>query len=59
MRYSTYADLLKSNSIHNSCVYRKADAQKCGLYNEQLKGFEDWEFLIRLLYKDKYVAWDP
>ena len=59
LRYSSYADLLKGNSIHNSCVYRKEDAQKCGMYNETLNGFEDWEFLIRLLYKDKIVAWDP
>lgn len=59
LHYVGYAALLKGNSIHNCCMYRREDAISCGLYDEAMCGFEDWEFLIRLLYKDKLVAYDP
>ena len=59
LHYAGYKQLLKSNSIHCCCMYRKADAMSCGLYDESFQGYEDWEFLIRLLYKDRPVAYDP
>lgn len=59
LHYSSYANLLKSNSIHCSCIYRKHDAIECGLFDTTMHGYEDWEFLIRLLHGEKLVAWDP
>ncbi|MFM7684233.1 MAG: glycosyltransferase family 2 protein [Bacteroidota bacterium] len=41
---------LISNQIHCSGMFRKSDALKAGGYDEKMKkGFEDWEFYIRLL----------
>ncbi len=41
---------LISNQIHCSGIYRKSDALNAGGYDEKMKkGFEDWEFYIRLL----------
>lgn len=59
LKFSSYRNLLKSNSIHCCCAYKREDAINCGLYDENMQGFEDWEFLIRLLYKDKKVVYDP
>ena len=58
LHYRDYKTLLISNSIHCSCVYRKKDAVEAGLYDETMKAYEDWEFLIRLLSCGKYVAYD-
>ena len=58
LHYRDYKTLLISNSIHCSCVYRKKDAVAAGLYDETMKAYEDWEFLIRLLNGGKYVAYD-
>ena len=59
LQYVDYRTLLRGNSIHCSCAFKRKDAIQCGLYDESLSGFEDWEFLIRLLYKDKKVIYDP
>ena len=59
LHFSNYVTLLKSNSIHCCCAYKREDAINCGLYDENMQGYEDWEFLIRLLYKDKKVVYDP
>ncbi len=41
---------LISNQIHCCGIYRKSDAIMAGGYDEKMKkGFEDWEFYIRLL----------
>lgn len=48
--YKNYEALLLRNSIFCSAMYRKSDWLQIGGYDEQmLKGFEDWEFFIRLL----------
>ena len=59
VRYVNYKTHLVGNLVHCSCVYRKEDALKCGLYRTDMQGYEDWDFLIRLLYKEKLVAYDP
>ena len=59
LHYIDYKTLLRGNSIHCCCAYRKKNAIDCGLFDENMQGYEDWEFLIRLLYKDKIVAYDP
>lgn len=59
LHYTDYKTLLRGNSIHCCCAYRRKDAIQCGLFDEKMQGYEDWEFLIRLLYKDKIVVYDP
>ena len=59
LHYTSYENLLIGNSIHCSCVFRKKDAIERGMYDSTLDGFEDWEFLIRLLYRDRSVTYDP
>lgn len=53
MRYSNYENLLLGNSIFCTAIYRKEDFERVGGYDESMKGYEDWEFFIRLLYPDK------
>ena len=46
----SFKNLLIENSIFSSAMYRKADFEAAGGYNENMKeGFEDWDFWIRLL----------
>ena len=59
LHYQSYATLLRSNSIHCSCVYRRDDAIECGMYDVNMKAYEDWEFLIRLLHNKHLVCYDP
>lgn len=59
LHYTHYRRLLSSNQIHCSCVYKREEAIKCGLYDSSLLGYEDWEFLIRLLNEDSLVFYDP
>lgn len=43
-------DFVKYNAAMGSVMFRKSDWKNCGGYDEtMLKGFEDWEFYIRLL----------
>jgi len=52
--FISYKSMLLYNTIFASCLYKKKDALEVGLYNEtMLKGFEDWDFLIRLLAGNK------
>lgn len=52
----SYSSLLDINSIYCSCVYRRKDYERVGGYDELMKsGYEDWEFLIRLLYNNDNV----
>ncbi len=48
-----YQELLKGhNMIFVSCIYKKEDFLKVGGYCEKMQyGWEDWDFLVRLLYK--------
>lgn len=58
--YKDYQSLLLRNSIFCSAMYRKKDWELMGGYDEQmLKGFEDWEFFIRLLDDDSLVYQIP
>lgn len=59
LRYQSYVTLLRSNSIHCSCVYKQKDAIECGLYDVSMKAYEDWDFLIRLLHNKHLVCYDP
>lgn len=46
-------DFLLNNSIVNSCFFKKEDALATQLYDENMDGFEDWEFLIQLVEKHR------
>ncbi len=53
----SYSNLLISNMIFCSAIYRKSDAVKINGYDENLKnGLEDWDFWIRLLNKSSNVV---
>ena len=53
--YSGYKDLLARNSIVCTCIIRRYDFDRIGGFDESMKGYEDWEFFIRLLYHNDQV----
>lgn len=58
LRYTSYKDLLVANSIDCACIVRREDFDRVGGFDEQLRGYEDWEFFIRLLYHHDTVYQD-
>lgn len=45
-----FPDILWTNSIFNSSIYKKTDWQKVGGYKKEMNlGFEDWEFWLSLI----------
>ena len=50
---SFYWQIFTHNIFNTTCVYRTKDFQNIGGYNEQLDNKEDWEFYIRLLYRNR------
>lgn len=54
--WKDYKTLLERNSIPDTALYRRSDYDKTTGYNTDLKGYEDWEFWIRLLYKNDFVC---
>ena len=49
--YTDYKQLLLSNSIFVTALFRREDALAIGGYDENFKiAIEDWDFFIRLLY---------
>lgn len=59
LRYTSYQDLLVDNSIDCACIVRREDFCRIGGFDEMLRGYEDWEFFIRLLYHHDTVYQDP
>ena len=55
-----YDRLIAINHIFCTCFYRRADAMAAGRYDETFRtGYEDWDFLLRLLGpEDKVVRLD-
>lgn len=49
-QWEGYENLLCSNSITCSCCILRKDFERVGGFDEQLFGYEDWDFFIRLLY---------
>ncbi len=45
----TFKDLLISNCIHNSALFRRIDFDKCGGYDPDLVINEDWDLWINIL----------
>lgn len=56
--YTSYKDLLAENSIDCTCLIHRKDFDRVGGFDENMKGYEDWEFFIRLLYKHGIVFQD-
>lgn len=59
LKYTSYKDLLVSNSIICASIIRRKDFDRIGGFDEELFGYEDWEFFIRLLYHDDYIYQEP
>lgn len=59
LRYTSYKDLLVDNSIDCACIVRREEFNRIGGFDENLKGYEDWEFFIRLLYHNDKIFQDP
>lgn len=54
----SYKSLLLNNMIYCSHIFKRSDYEKTNGYDEDIYGFQDWEFLVQLLdsksnvYKD-------
>lgn len=56
----SYQNLLINNCIFCSAVYRRSSWQQIGGYNTNFKkGYEDWDFWLRMLDKDSEVYQIP
>lgn len=53
-----YGTLLLSNMIYCSHIFRRSDYDKTKGYDEEMDGFEDWEFLVQLLNNGSNVYKD-
>ena len=51
----SYYSLLMVNPLYVSVILRRTRFDEVSGFNEDLVGFEDWEFFIRYLYGDKKV----
>ena len=51
----SYSSIFKMNTIYCSSVYRRKDYTRIGGYDETMKAYEDWDFIIRLLYNNDNV----
>lgn len=52
----SFKDMLVENSIFCTAMYKRADFDRVGGYNENMhEGFEDWDFWIALLQNDAKV----
>lgn len=54
--YTTYRNLLRYNSIHCCSIIRRKDFDRIGGFDENMRGYEDWEMFIRLLYHNDFVC---
>lgn len=51
------SDFLYASHSPGTSMFRKTDWNDCGGYDESMRqGFEDWEFLIRLLKNGGFAA---
>lgn len=52
----SYDEIIWSNSIFCSAVFRRADFEKCGGFNPNMReGYEDWDFWLSFLKKEDIV----
>jgi len=55
VKYTDYKGQLCQSSLWCCGFMRRTDFDRIGGFDEKMKGFEDWELYIRLLYKHDYV----
>ena len=55
LKYTSYKDLLCKSSILCTSIIRKQDFERIGGFDEAMRGYEDWEMFIRLLYHNDVV----
>ena len=54
-KFTSYKDLLAQNSIVCTCIIKRMDFIRVHGFDPNLRGYEDWEFFIRLLYNNDNV----
>lgn len=59
LNYIDYKHLLCQNSIVMACVIRREDFELIGGFDENMRGYEDWELFIRLLYHNDIIYKHP
>lgn len=59
IRFTSYQDHLCSSSLFPTCIIHRTDFERIGGFDEQMKGYEDWEMFIRLLYHNDNVYQYP
>lgn len=53
----SYEDIVHTNCIFCTSLFRRSDAVAAGLYDESFRsGYEDWDFLLRFIGKDSVVV---
>lgn len=55
LKFTTYKDMLCKASVLCTSIIRKSDFDRIGGFDESMRGYEDWEMYIRLLYKNDIV----
>jgi len=45
--------LLANPVIHSTVLYRRVAAERVGLYDESLAGYQDWDFFLKLMHLGK------
>lgn len=59
VNYVDYPHLLLGNSITCCCIVKKNEFEQISGFDENLHGYEDWDFFIRLLYVGGNVYKNP
>ena len=59
IRFTSYQDHLCSSSLFPTCIIHRTDFERIGGFDEDMKGYEDWEMFIRLLYHNDNVYQYP
>lgn len=59
IRFTSYQDHLCSSSLFPTCIMHRTDFERIGGFDEDMKGYEDWEMFIRLLYHNDNVYQYP
>lgn len=56
LRFTSYKNMLCEASILCTSIIRKTDYERIGGFDESMRGYEDWEMFIRLLYHNDFVC---
>ena len=59
IHFISYEQELCVSSLFLTCIIKRSDFVRIGGFDEQMKGYEDWEMFIRLLYHNDNVYQYP